>query len=110
MASKLADSSDLQTDVVVSVLALGTLGTGVAYSLNYRLIRNEGATTASTVTYLLPIVAVTLGAAVLGETITWNLLAGTAIVLLGVGLSEKGRTATHPPVERTPTRRPRTVC
>ena len=72
MASKPADSSDLQTDVVVSVVALGTLGTGVAYILNYSLIQNEGATTASTVTYLLPIVAVTLGAAVLGETISWN--------------------------------------
>ena len=34
------------------------LGTGLAYLLNYRLIQDEGATTASTVTYLLPIVAV----------------------------------------------------
>jgi drug/metabolite transporter (DMT)-like permease len=99
---------DLQPDVLASVLALGTLGTGVAYMLNYRLIQDEGATSASTVTYLLPIVAVTLGATVLGEAITWNLFAGTTIVLVGVGLSERRRTAA-PPAETAPTRTARTV-
>src|SRR3954452_5686252 len=79
---------DLQLDVVASVLALGALGTGLAYLLNYRLIQDEGATTASTVTYLLPIVAVILGAIVLGEPITWNLVVGTVVVLAGVGISD----------------------
>ncbi len=94
---------DLQPDVLVSVLALGTLGTGVAYMLNYRLIQDEGATTASTVTYLLPIVAVTLGAAVLGEAITWNLFVGTTVVLMGVALSERRGTTTMPPPDTQPT-------
>jgi drug/metabolite transporter (DMT)-like permease len=98
----------LDADVIASVLALGTLGTGVAYILNYRLIQDEGATTASTVTYLLPIVAVTLGAAVLGEAITWNLFAGTTIVLAGVALSETRRGAPQPPIEPAPTPSPRT--
>jgi hypothetical protein len=44
---------------------------------------------ASTVTYLLPIVAVILGATVLGEPITWNLFVGTAIVLAGVAASDR---------------------
>jgi drug/metabolite transporter (DMT)-like permease len=89
-APVLADQAvDLQLDVVLSVLALGALGTGLAYLLNYRLIQDEGATTASTVTYLLPIVAVILGAIILSEPVTWNLFAGTAIVLAGVGLSER---------------------
>lgn len=56
---------DLGLDVVASVLALGALGTGLGYLLNYRRIHDEGATAASTVTYLLPIVAVILGAIVL---------------------------------------------
>jgi drug/metabolite transporter (DMT)-like permease len=89
-APVLADQAvDLQRDVLASVLALGALGIDVAYLLNYRLIQDEGATTASTVTYLLPIVAVVLGAIVLGEPITWNLFAGTAIVLAGVAASDK---------------------
>jgi drug/metabolite transporter (DMT)-like permease len=100
-APVLADQAvDLRLDVVASVLALGALGTGVAYLLNYRLIHDEGPTTASTVMYLLLIVAVVLGAVVLGEPITWNLFAGTAIVLSGVAASSRTRrngTATTTP-------------
>lgn len=82
-------ATHLTTTVVASVLALGVLGTGLAYILLYRLIQDEGATTASTVIYLVPIVAVILGAIVLGEPITWNLFAGTAVVLTAVALSDK---------------------
>lgn len=78
----------LTTSVVVSVVVLGVFGTGVAYVLNYRLIADEGATAASTVTYLLPIVAVLLGLAVLAEPVGWNLAVGALIVLVGVALSE----------------------
>lgn len=81
-------SLDLTPAVLGSVVALGMLGTGAAYILNYRLIQDEGATTASTVTYLLPVVAVALSALVGGEPITWALLAGSAAVLLGVAVTE----------------------
>jgi drug/metabolite transporter (DMT)-like permease len=74
--------------VLGSVITLGTLGTGAAYILNFRLIQDEGATTASTVTYLLPVVAVVLGVLVLDEPVTWNLLAGSVVVLFGVGIAE----------------------
>jgi drug/metabolite transporter (DMT)-like permease len=74
--------------VAGSVLALGALGTGIAYILNYRLIVDEGATSASTVTYLLPIVALVLGIVVLGEPIAWTLFAGTALILVGIAVSE----------------------
>lgn len=81
--------TDLTPSVVGAALALGALGTGAAYVLNYHLIRDEGATTASVVTYLLPVVAVALGAAVLSEPVTWNLVAGGVLVLAGVGLSRR---------------------
>jgi len=78
----------LTPTVTISVLVLGILGTGVAYVLNYRLIADEGAVAASTVTYLIPVVAVVLGALVLNEPLTWHLLAGGVIVLVGVAVSE----------------------
>lgn len=81
--------------VLASILTLGAAGTGIAYILNYHLIQDEGSTTASTVTYLLPVVAVVLGVLALDEPITWTLLTGTAIVLAGVALSE-GRLSTQP--------------
>lgn len=79
----------LTVAVTGSVLALGLLGTGAAYVLNYRLIADEGPTAASTVTYLLPVVALTLGIVVLGEAISWTLFAGTALILLGIAISDR---------------------
>jgi drug/metabolite transporter (DMT)-like permease len=78
----------LTSTVIASVLVLGVLETGVAYVLNYRLIADEGAVAASTVTYLIPVVAVVLGALLLNEPLTWHLLAGGVIVLVGVAVSE----------------------
>lgn len=74
--------------VITSVLVLGVLGTGVAYVLYYRLVADEGAVAASLVTYLVPPIAVVLGALVLHEPLTWNLLAGATIVLAGVAVAE----------------------
>jgi drug/metabolite transporter (DMT)-like permease len=85
-------SISLTPSVVASVIILGIFGTGLAYVLNYRLIADEGATAASTVTYLLPIVAILLGMLVLAEAASWALLVGGAIILGGVALSE-GRLA-----------------
>jgi drug/metabolite transporter (DMT)-like permease len=82
------DPVTLTPTVVASVLVLGVLGTGVAYVLNYQLISDEGAVAASTVTYLIPLVAIVLGTVVLDEPLTWNLLVGAAIVLVGVAVSE----------------------
>ncbi|MDT7596194.1 MAG: hypothetical protein QOJ06_1740 [Pseudonocardiales bacterium] len=77
---------ELRPDAVGSVAVLGLLGTGVAYVLNYRLITDDGPAVASTVTYLIPVVAVLFGIAVLGESLSLRVLVGMAVVLAGVGL------------------------
>lgn len=79
---------DLPPRVWLSLLALGAIGTGIAYVIYYGLIHDVGATTASTVTYVVPLVAVTLGVVVLGETVRWNDFAGAAIVITGIGVAE----------------------
>lgn len=78
----------LTPTVVASVAVLGGVGTGLAYLLYYRLIADAGATSTSMVTYLIPVVAVTLGVVVLGEPVGWNLFVGAAVVILGVALAE----------------------
>jgi drug/metabolite transporter (DMT)-like permease len=75
-------------DAVGALAILGALGTGIAYVLNYRLITDEG-TTASVVTYLLPIVAVVLGAVILGDHITAQIIGGMLIVLIGVAITRR---------------------
>ncbi|MFY1637179.1 DMT family transporter [Solwaraspora sp. WMMB335] len=77
---------DLRFDAVISLLILGVLGTGVAYVLNYRLITDDGPTLASTVTYLLPVVAVILGFLVVSEQVTASVILGMLLVLVGVAL------------------------
>ncbi|RKR92355.1 drug/metabolite transporter (DMT)-like permease [Micromonospora pisi] len=71
---------------VSSLVILGTVGTGLAYVLNYRLISDLGSTAASTTTYLLPVVAVVLGALVLKEPVTAPMVAGMILVLAGIAL------------------------
>ncbi|MDT4990622.1 MAG: hypothetical protein QOH97_514 [Actinoplanes sp.] len=80
---------DWRLDAVASLLILGTLGTGLAYVLNYRLIADEGPTIASTTTYLLPLVAVVLGALVVSEHVTLAMVAGMLVVLGGVALVQR---------------------
>lgn len=76
-------------DAIAALLVLGVIGTGVAYVINYRIISDDGPVLASTVTYLLPVVAVFLGALVLDEPITIQLAAGVLIVLIGVALTRR---------------------
>ena len=80
----------LRWDAIAALAVLGCLGTGIAYILNYRLITDEG-TTASVVTYLLPIVAVILGAAVLNDHITAQIIGGMLIVLIGVAITRRAQ-------------------
>jgi drug/metabolite transporter (DMT)-like permease len=70
--------------IVVAMLALGGINTGVAYLLIHSLLRDTSATGTSMVTYVSPVVAVALGAAVLGERFGWELFVGGLIVLAGV--------------------------
>src|SRR5436309_7428047 len=77
----------LEPLALIAMAILGLFGTGLAYVLNYRLIADEGATNASTVGYLLPVVSVVLGAIFLGEALTLRVLAGMVIVLVGVAMT-----------------------
>jgi drug/metabolite transporter (DMT)-like permease len=84
-----APTPHVTAENVAAIAVLGIIGTGFAYVLNYQIITSEGATVASTVTYLLPVVAIVLGLLVLDETITVTTLAGIALVLSGVALTRR---------------------
>lgn len=66
---------------VLTTLALGAVGTGIAYALQFDVVRDAGAVVSSTVTYLIPVVSVVLGLLVLGERLGVAQLAGFAVVL-----------------------------
>jgi drug/metabolite transporter (DMT)-like permease len=77
-------SLSLSLPAMASWLALTILGTVMAYLIYYSLIERTSATFVSTVTYIIPINGLILGALVLGEPLTVSLLASLGFILLGV--------------------------
>ena len=69
-----------------AVALLGVFGTGIAYVLNYQAIAAVGSTRASLVTYLVPIVAVTVGVAFLDEPFHLRLVVGGGMTIAGIAL------------------------
>ncbi len=75
--------------VLLSLLALGALGTGVVYIWNMNVLRAWGPTATSGVTYVTPVVGVALGILVLQESLSWNEPVGAAVVLVGILLTQQ---------------------
>ncbi len=75
-------------DTIAGMLALGALGSGVAYILNTQIVLVAGSAVASSVTYVTPVVAVVVGAAFLGEPLGWNEPIGAVVILLGVAIAQ----------------------
>ncbi len=80
--------SDPSWRVVAAISTLGVLGTGFAYVLQYAIVRAAGATVATTVTYVVPVVAITAGIVLLGQTLTWNQPLGALVIILGAALCQ----------------------
>ena len=87
--SLVTDPPTISANETFSLAALGALGTGAAFALYYRLIADVGPTTASFVTYLIPIFSVALGRFVLDERLGWNALVGAVLVIAGIALAER---------------------
>ena len=71
-------------EAVAALIALGLLATALAYALFYVLLARAGATNAMLVTLLVPVTALLLGSAVLGEALAARHLLGMAVI--GCGL------------------------
>jgi drug/metabolite transporter (DMT)-like permease len=78
---------------LLAVAALGALGTGLAFFWFTTLIGRVGSTRAAIAIYIVPVVAIALGALVLGESIHPAAMLGTALVLGGAYLTSRPRPA-----------------
>ncbi len=81
---------------VAAVVALGVLGTGVAFAIFYDLMARVGPARTFVVTYLAPAFAVGYGALLLDEAITASTLAGLALIVGGSYLAAEGRIPGRP--------------
>lgn len=81
---------------LAAVVALGALGTGVAYLFYYYVINTLGAVRGAAVTLLVPITAVFWGALLLRETVSLAMMVGMAVILVGIVLTNLRRRAAAP--------------
>jgi drug/metabolite transporter (DMT)-like permease len=90
----LGDSS-FSWAALVGCLFLGALGTGIGYAIVGRLIRDVGSVRASYVTNLVPVVALFLGVAVLGEVVPSLTYLGAALVVAGAVLVSRPKAGSN---------------
>jgi drug/metabolite transporter (DMT)-like permease len=76
----------LDARTVLAVLYLALFGSALTFTVFYWLLARVSATRASLISYLIPIVAVALGAVLFQEPLRPRLLTGSALVLAGVVL------------------------
>ncbi len=82
-------SSSFSWKAAASTLALGTLGSAVAFVAAATLAGRVGSTRGSTTTYLIPVVSLALGAWVLHEPVDVLSVVGSVIVLVGAFVTSR---------------------
>jgi drug/metabolite transporter (DMT)-like permease len=73
------------------IIGLGLLGTGLAYIIYYYIVEKLGAVSASSVTYIPPVVALLIGALIIGEPIALADYGATLLIFIGVFLLKTGK-------------------
>jgi drug/metabolite transporter (DMT)-like permease len=74
---------------LAAIAALGALGTGLAFVLMGTLVSRVGSSRASFATYLIPVVALVLGAVFLDETVRALSIAGIVLVIAGAMMASR---------------------
>ncbi|MEO0477849.1 MAG: EamA family transporter [Planctomycetota bacterium] len=77
------------TSAILSIVYLGVVGTSLAFSLLFWLLRSQRASSLSVIAFLTPLLALILGAVLRGEELTPPRLVGAGLVLVGVALAVK---------------------
>lgn len=85
------DVGTLSWGITGSVVLLGAFGTGLAFLVFYALIERVGATNASMVTYLIPVVGLLAGWLILDESFGAHVLVGAGVIVAGIWLAQRER-------------------
>lgn len=73
-------------DSTLAGITLALFSTALAYTLYFRLIDRSGASNAQLVAFLMPILAVILGIAFLGESLSGGQISGAALIAVGLAI------------------------
>lgn len=75
---------------VASVIALGVVATALATVVYFAAVARVGPTFVAQINYLIPVIALAAGAAVLGEPVGSRSLAALALIIMGIGFAQGG--------------------
>jgi drug/metabolite transporter (DMT)-like permease len=75
---------------IASIVWLGLFATALATILYFRVIQRAGPTFLSLINYMIPVVALVVGAVVLNEDLVGTVLIGMALILTGLAISQLG--------------------
>ncbi len=84
--------SDFAWDSLAATMAVGFLGTGLAFILMGNLVGSVGSTRASFITYLMPVVSLLLGVVFRDEVIAPLAIGGSLLVIAGAVLASRRET------------------
>lgn len=84
VATSVTNGISLTGGPLIAIAVLGIVSTGIGYLIYYRMIAEVGATKASIVTYLVPVVGLVVGVTVAGEPFSWRLVIGALLIVGGV--------------------------
>ena len=82
-------NSNPTLDSVLSLIYLGSVATGFAWWLRFKILMKNGLIFQTQVAYLIPIFGVIFGVLFLNEQITWNVLTSLIIIILGIYIVKK---------------------
>lgn len=80
--------ADIKVGSLMAIILLGVFASGIAYVWNAQVIAHFGSARGSSVSYLIPIVAIVSGFLFLDEKLTPHQLIGGIVILLGIWLSK----------------------
>jgi drug/metabolite transporter (DMT)-like permease len=89
VAAVSAGGSSFAWSSLLAMVALGSIGTALAFAWFTTLVGRVGATRGSVTIYFIPVVAIVVGAVLLDESIHAAALLGTALVLAGAYLTSR---------------------
>jgi|TARA_B100001540_G_C15766293_1_gene624147 drug/metabolite transporter (DMT)-like permease len=74
----------------IALIYLGVFPTGIAWMLRFHILTKVGMVFQTQVAYLIPIFGVIFGYLIMGEQITWKVLASLIIIISGIYIVKKG--------------------
>ena len=76
----------------LALLYLGTIATGLAWLIRFRILTVNGLVFQTQVAYLIPIFGILFGYFLMNEIITWKVFVSLAIILLGIYIFKRNNT------------------